>query len=260
MIKIRASSLAGLFDCPARWAAVHIDGIKSPSSGAAQLGTAVHAGAAVFDQARIDAAGITADDAAGAVVDAIWRPAEDVAWDDIAPREAERVGLRLHARYCAWAGSRAPFAAVELACGELEIADLGITLTGTTDRIYISDAGEYGIADIKTGKRAVSSAGVVATASHAAQLGVYELLAENATGEAMAAPARIIGASTTTGALAVSGDLIACRELLVGDGDQPGLLQHAAAIIKNGLFYGNPRSQLCSDRYCPAFATCKYRR
>lgn len=260
MIKIRASSLAGLFDCPARWAAVHIDGIKSPSSGAAQLGTAVHASAAIFDQARIDGAPVTADDAAVALVDAIWRPAEDVEWGDMAPREAEKIGLRLHARYCALSASRRPHFAVELSCGQLEIADLGISLTGTTDRVYIDDDGHLGIEDLKTGKRAVSRDGSVSVAAHAAQLGVYELLASVELGRDLLAPARITGMSTTTGEIGTSGDIIDCRTMLIGDEYEPGLLQHAAAIIKNGLFYGNPRSQLCSDRYCPAFATCKYRR
>ena len=46
MTTIRASSWADLFDCPARWYAKNVQGLRLPSSGAAALGTAVHAGTA----------------------------------------------------------------------------------------------------------------------------------------------------------------------------------------------------------------------
>lgn len=258
-VTIRASSLSELFDCPARWAAKHINGKRLPSSGAAQLGTAVHASTGLYDQARLDGNAITADEAAGALVDAIHRPADDVLWDEVTPREAERIGLQLHARYCSQIAPLQNYAAVELTCEALEIADLGLTLTGTTDRVYLAADGEMGIADLKTGKRSVSKEGVVSTAAHAAQLGAYELLAEHAIGRPLRAPANIIGLSTATGAVG-TGQLIDCRDLLIGDDDAPGLLQQASTLIHNGLFYGNPRSSLCSARYCPNHATCHYRK
>lgn len=79
-VTIRASSLGSLFDCPARWAATHIDGIRMPSNGKAALGKAVHASTAVYDQSTIDGLGITIDEAAGAAVDAIHRPDEETIW------------------------------------------------------------------------------------------------------------------------------------------------------------------------------------
>lgn len=85
IVAIRASSLPELFDCPARWEAKHIRGRRLPRSAAAQLGTAVHAGAAVFDVQRILGSPITPDDAAGEVVDAIHHPKEDVDWAKTAP-------------------------------------------------------------------------------------------------------------------------------------------------------------------------------
>ena len=71
MIKIRASSLSELFDCPARFEAKYVKGLRLPASDAALLGTAVHAGAALFDQSIIAGNPLTPDEAAGAVVDAI---------------------------------------------------------------------------------------------------------------------------------------------------------------------------------------------
>jgi hypothetical protein len=83
---IRASSLSELFDCAHRWEGKHLLGMRSPRSAPAQLGTAVHAGTARFDAARLPGGTpITADDAAGAVVDAIYRPEEAVDWADSSP-------------------------------------------------------------------------------------------------------------------------------------------------------------------------------
>jgi hypothetical protein len=70
-VTVRASSLAELFDCPARWEAKHLLRMRMPSSGAARLGTAIHAGTALFDQARLDGNPLTPSEAAGALIDAV---------------------------------------------------------------------------------------------------------------------------------------------------------------------------------------------
>lgn len=262
-IAIRASSLAGLFDCPARWEAHQLRGLRLPRSGKAQLGTAVHASTAVYDRSTLEGAGITVDEAAAAAVDAIHRPEEDVAWeDDLAADDAEKIALALHTRYCKEIAPAQDYAAVEVKCDRLEISDLGIALTGTTDRVRRSESG-FGIADLKTGKQAVGADGKVATAKHAMQLGVYELLAENASGLAITEPAQIIGMQTgkTEKAQRVGvAEVHTARELLVGTADQPGVLEHASRLIHTGAFYGNPSSPLCNPKYCAAFPTCSFRR
>jgi len=262
IISIRASSIPELFDCPARWEAKYIRGLHMPSSAAAQLGTAVHAGTATFDQAVLDGNPLSADEAAGAVVDAIHHPDRDVDWGEDNPNEAEKIGIALHKRYCAEIAPKQKYAAVEALCECLEISDLGLALTGTTDRVTVSEDG-YGIADLKTGKRAVAADGTVETAGHAAQIGVYELLAGAAMGQAIEAPAQIIGlqvAKTAKGQRAGIGTITHARELLVGDDDSPGLLQIAADMLHAGRFFGNPRSQLCSKKFCPAFEICRWRK
>lgn len=261
-MKIRASSLPELLDCPHRWESKNILGMRLPTSGAAQLGTAVHAGTAVFDQSRIVDAGLTAEDAAGAVVDAIWHPDQEVVWEDSSPREAEPIALALHRKYCAEISPQFTFTDVEAKCNQLEIADLGITLTGTTDRVFVSQDG-FGIADLKTGRSVVSTDGTVKTAGHAAQIAVYELLAEASTGRAIDAPARIIGlqaAKTEAGRRAAIGEITGAKELLVGTEDQPGLLEIASEMIKSGRLYGNPRSSLCGKKWCPVYDSCRFRR
>ena len=161
-ILIRASSLAGLFECPARWEAQNIRGLRTPSSGSARLGTAVHTSTALFDTSRMKGTGITPDEAAGAAVDAIHKPDEEVVWDDLQPTEAERIALSLHRLYCSTIAPRQTYAAVEATCERLDIADLGIALTGTVDRVRRTEDG-YGIADIKTGKSAVGADGTCKT-------------------------------------------------------------------------------------------------
>lgn len=264
LVKIRASSLPELFDCPARWEAKNIRRLRLPTSGAAQLGTAVHAGTALFDLSKIKSAGLTADDCAGEVVDAIWKPErDDVDWSELSQRDAEHIALALHRRYCTQISPRFQFADVEAECQALDITDLGIRLTGTTDRIYQDATGEYGIADIKTGKAAVGADGTVKTSGHAAQIAVYELLAEQATGKPIDAPAAIIGlqvAKTEEGRRAAVGRITGAKELLIGSDEQIGLLEIAAGFLKSGIFFGNPRSSLCNKKYCPAYQICRFRR
>ena len=263
-VTIRASSLSDLFDCPARWEAKHLLNKRLPTSDAARLGTAVHAGTAAYDQAVLDGAPISADDAAGAVVDKIWdNTDDDVVWDDLNQSEAEKIGLALHKMYCKEIAPRQEYIGVEVTCERLVLEDLGIALTGTTDRIRRTAYGFYGIADLKTGKTAVAADGTVKTAGHAGQLGVYSLLASHAIGQPLDAPAQIIGlttAKTDKGRRVGIGEVEGATDLLVGDDDNPGLLQMASKLIHNGDFYGNQRSALCSVKYCPAYNTCKWRR
>lgn len=259
---IRASSLGELFDCPARWAAKHIDGLRLPRSAAAQLGTAVHAGTAAFDSSRLPGGSpVSADDAAGALVDAIHHPEEDVDWDDTAPRDAERIALALHARYCADIAPRQTYLGVEVRCERLDLPELGIALTGTTDRVRKTARG-HGISDLKTGGKAVGVDGKAVTQGHGVQLGVYELLAEHAMGLPITEPAQIVGMQTgkTPAAQRVgTGEVQNARAALVGTEESPGLLEHASRLIRSGAFYGNPKSFLCSERYCPAHPTCRFK-
>ncbi len=259
-VTIRASSLAEIFDCPARWEAKHILGMRMPSSGAATLGTAVHAGTAVFDQSVIDGSGISISEAAGAVVDAIYKPEQDVAWDeDLQPKTAEKIALALHTKYCSEISPRQDYVGVEITCERLEISDLGIALTGTTDRIRRTPQG-LGVSDLKTGSRAVGSDGRAVTSGHGPQLGVYELLAERSIDQPITAPAEIIGMQTAKTTQKVgTGHVHNAKAALLGDAESPGLLEHAAGIIHAGRFYGNPKSTLCSAKYCPRHSICKYK-
>lgn len=265
IVPIRASSFSTLLDCPARWHAQHIQGLAFPSSAAAHLGTSIHASTAAFDQARIDGLNITASDAAGVFVDTLRDPNADVDWEgaEITRREAEATGLTLHTMYCQQISPTQDFIAVEETMPDLPVDfhDLGvrILLTGHIDRIRRTDEG-LGVADLKSGKSAVGKDGTVETSQHLAQLGIYELLTEAAIDRQLTAPAAIYGMST--GAERRVGIGVAeapPKGLLLGEEGEPGLLEMAARLIANDIWWGNPRSQLCSSRYCPAFSTCKWK-
>ena len=261
-ISIRASSLGELFDCPARWEAKHIRNLRLPRSAAAQLGTAVHEGAALYDQSRLDGNPLSADETAGAVVDALQHPREDVDWEDTSAAEVERMALPLHGLYCREIAPRQEYVAVEATCENLTLTDIGLTLTGTVDRVRSTPTG-LGISDIKTGKTAVAADGTVNTQGHAAQLAVYEIIAGHAIGRTIDAPAQIIGlqvAKTDKGRRVGVGTIHDARDILLDDGESPGLLRHAATMLHTGNFYGNPSSKLCNPKYCPAHAGCRWRK
>lgn len=261
-ITIRASSLGGFFDCPARFKATHIENRRIPSTGKAILGRAIHASTAVYDQSRIDGTGITIDESVGAAVDLIHKPDEEVSWEDDNPKDAERIAISLHVKYCNEVAPTQTYQAVEIACDALEISDLGITLTGTTDRIRVTPDG-YGIVDIKTGKAAVSADGTVKTSSHAMQQAVYELLASHAIGERITAPALIVGMNTakTSASQRVGiGEIHYAMDVLLGDEDSPGALEIVSRMIHADLMPGNPRSMMCHKRFCPVYDSCRWRR
>ncbi len=121
-----------------------------------------------------------------------------------------------------------------------------------------------GIADLKTGKTAVSADGTVKTQGHAAQVGVYEILAQAALGVPMEAPAQIIGlqvAKTDKGRRVGTGEISFAREVLLdGPEGEPGFLRMASRLVHSGDFYGNPRSPLCSEKFCPAYRICRWRK
>lgn len=263
IVTVRASALSDFLDCPARAEAKHLLGMRMPSNGKAALGTAVHKSTALYDGSELEGKGLTVEETAAAAVDAIRSPNEDVVWDeDESKDDAEKVALALHRKYCNEIAPKQDYAAVEVTCEKLEITDIGLALQGTTDRIRKTDDG-YAISDIKTGKTAVAADGRVKVAGHTYQLGVYELLAERASGLAITGPAQIVGLNTakTDKAQRVgTGEVHGAREVLVGDQDSPGILEAVAAMIHSGNFFGNPRSMLCHERYCPIHHRCKYRK
>lgn len=262
-ITIRASSFGALFDCPARWCAIHLEGRRSPQSANAALGTAIHAGTAVFDADRVKHVEPSLSAAEDAAVESVRKPREETIWDDESADKAERVARSLVGRYCTMESPRHEFVAVEASVERLLITDLAIELTGHVDRVRATDEG-YGIADLKSGKTAVGTDGRAKTHGHAAQMGVYELVAQAATQLPITAPAQIIGLQTnlTPEKQRIgTAQIIGAREVLLGDEGHSGLLATASKIVHGEIEpWGNAKSMMCSATYCPAYSTCFYRR
>ena len=261
LVTIRASSLGSLFDCPARWIAIHIEGRRMPQNAKAALGTALHAGTASFDAERVAGHLPSVSVAKDAAYESIAKPRDETIWDG-EREDAEKIAISLTGRYCDLESFKHDFVAVEASVESLTISDLGLVLTGTTDRVERTD-GEFGISDIKSGKTAVSTDGRASTKGHGAQMGVYELVAEAATGLKITAPAKIIGLQTnkTPDKQRIgTGEIIGAREVLLGDENNVGLLATASRIAHGEMVWGNPKSTLCHPNYCPNFKTCFWRR
>jgi hypothetical protein len=261
---IRASSLGELFDCPARWAAKYLEGRTSYTSGRSHLGTALHKGAGLFDQARIEGSPISVEDATDAFVDAIKKPEGEVRWIDVTKDEAIERGVRLTVNYCNDIAPLETYQAVELKCEPLTISmenGVKITLTGQADRVRL--VGEHkGISDLKSGTRIVNAKGEVSVDKHVAPLGTYELievLVKQTTGEEMLADAQVIALPTKGDPTPRTTTVRRPSRVLLGDENRPGLLHAAARMIEAETFYGNPQSMLCSERFCPAYKTCWWR-
>lgn len=262
-LTVRASSWAGLFDCAYRWEGIYLLGLKNVVGLRAALGTAIHAGTAAFDQSRLDNSGVSIDDAAGVMIDKLRDPDNefDPKRDDITMSDAERVGLSLLVKYCSDVSPRYNFVAVEMETKPLDI-DCGggviVRLTGTMDRARIRKAEHgVGIADLKSGGTAVQK-GVANTKGHGPQIGTYELLYEHSTGEPITDDAEIIGLKTLGTPEVATATIKNAKRVMVGTEDTPGLIEFAAEMFKSGRFYPNPKSLLCSDKYCPRYSRCHF--
>ena len=258
----RASSWGGLFDCAYRWEGEHMLGLRRPSSLRATLGTAVHAGTAAFDTGRITGKAITIDEAAGVFVDVLMHPSDEVDYsnDDLTVKEAELIGLKLTTRYCAEISPAYDYLAVERKLSPFSIdcgGNVVVKLTGSMDRARVCMTSEgVIISDMKTGSRVIEK-GIAVTKGRAPQLGTYQLMYENETGDRTVG-SQIVALKTNTKAEIAVSRVFDARRIMVGTEEFPGLLQYAAEMFRSGLFPPNPQSVLCSNKYCSRWDTCPY--
>lgn len=264
--RVRASGLPTAMDCAYRWEGDQMLGLRMPSSPRALLGSVVHHGTAVFDTALLQHNPISLDDAATATVENIAerQKLEPVAWrnDDITRKQVEVVALDLVYRYCRDWAPKTAYTAVELTVKPLTI-DCGggvkVTLTGTLDRTrtVVGAGGKPRVRDLKTGRRAVV-AGAANTSSHRPQLGVYEVLTAHTLGVEVDDTSEVLGLGTEGKRPIAESEVSGCRDLVLGTPEYPGLLQFVADNLRQGRFPPNPRSPLCSPKYCARWNSCPY--
>lgn len=261
---VRASSWSTLFDCSLRWYYQNVIGLRLPSGGAAQLGTAIHRATAVYDTPRLTGGVSNLREACDALAETIEKPSGDVQWDDdLRPDAAIGIGIALTAKYAEQIAPVHEYLAVEVRCDALDVStDHGvIRLTGTTDRVRVTPDGRKGISDLKSGGKAVDTNGRANTKGRHLQTGIYKLMAENALSETLDAPDEIIGLNTGKTAVAQrvgTAEIPDSRTPLVGYDGVPGLIELAARMLKTGTFQPNPQSYLCSPKYCAGFHRCKF--
>lgn len=263
-LTVRASSWPDLFDCAYKWEGIHLLGMRNTVGLRAALGTAIHAGTAVFDQGRLDDSGVSVIDATGVMIDKLRDPENefDHGKDDITMKEAEFIGISLVSEYCKVWSPKYNFVAIEMNTKEFDI-DCGngvvIRLKGTLDRARIKKTSMgVGIADLKSGGNSVQN-GVAVTKGHGAQIGTYELLYEHTTGDRITADSEIIGLKTKGKAEIGFGSIRNAKNIMTGDDNTPGLIELAAHMFKTGKFYPNSRSILCSEKFCPRWKSCSFK-
>lgn len=263
VVRVRASSLADFFDDPLRWRSAHIDGIYGKTYGRSHLGTAIHYGTGWFDAQRVEGDSPSVGKAVQKFLEALHDD-QYVTWEDIKKSAAEKIGKTLVAKYCDEISPQFEFVTVESRCEPLEL-DMPngfiFELTGTIDRVYARD-GRYGVADLKSGTGVIGQDGEVKVAPHGPQLAEYELIETQAnllTGQAMTLPALIIALSTSSLDIKVA-EVDNPRSLLFGDHEHKGYLRIMSEMMEAQHYYGNPRSMLCTPRYCAIYDNCFYRR
>jgi hypothetical protein len=246
MIQIRASSISELLDCSRRWESKHVLRIQYPRSAAAHIGTSIHAGTAIYDASWQSEDAIEA--ANEAAIRELENPTEEVDWGDMPDKERVQRVLTGMSAYID--NVKREYTEIELALEPImvDVAGTEIMLTGTTDRVRLSE-GKIGITDIKTSARTQTGARA------APQLGIYQFMTETYLGMEMDLPAEIIGINTSKGTVTIT-EIPRAKEIVLGTPDQPGLLEGAASILRSGMFPPNPSSMMCSVKYCPIYATC----
>jgi hypothetical protein len=258
---LRASSVPVFLDCPARWEAIHLHGMRTSSTVQSKFGTSLHSGVAAFDRRRMIETDGIAEEANAAFVDELAKPEDGVKWETGEYEKAQKIGLELLKKYFSDIAPLRKFVAVETRCPdyELDIEGVVLRLTGTLDRIRQDVEGRMGISDFKSGETAVRADGTVVVSPHRSQLGMYEILGSKVTGFHMSLPSEIIGLQTNGKARVGIGEMHNAAESLIGTEEAPGTLVFIARMLKNGIFFGNPKSLMCSNKFCPVHKTCKFR-
>jgi hypothetical protein len=262
-VPIRASGLAELFDCAARFAGKNFLGHRGQTYGRSHLGSALHYATAWFDNERTLPDGAPDTETAVDKFITYLRADDRVMWADIPKQQAEKIGITLVTHYCLEISAQYQWAKVEATCEPIEIAmpnGVIFEITGHVDRVYEENA-RYGIADFKTSSRIIAADGSLAVDRHGLQLAIYELLeiqAAKATGLTIDLPALVLGFSTSGRMEILAEKIRNPHALLFGDGENKGYLIAASEIIERQMYVGNTYSMLCSERYCASYNHCFY--
>ena len=258
---VRASSWGRLFDCAHAWEGTHILGMRKASGMRALLGTAVHAGTAAYDRARLEGTPCTPDDAAGVLIDELRNPVQDVdlTQDGLSIDEAERIALTVLVKYCAEVAPKFHYIDVETTLDPLDI-DCGqgmtVRLTGTMDRARVAETeGGIVVPDVKTGTACWPTAKRSRRPRRADRHLPADVRANEECPHGWLADHRAVHQRTSRRAVSPVFD---ARRVMVGQADQPGS-RTRGRDVPHRPFSPNPSSVLCSAKYCARWSTCLFR-
>lgn len=267
-----------LFDCGYAWEGENILGIRKAPSSRTHLGTALHASTAIMDEGQMNGEPLELDEATEVFHHHFTNPEYeiDTHYDDVPAPQLEHIGIKLNKLYYEEISPRYVWDSIEKQINgvEIDVPTQGVTieLTGKRDRSRTvnlrrkkdtadSNVNVLGPArqiwDIKSGKQAVQH-GAAKTKGHRPQLGIYQLIEELQSGEAVDDDAVIVGMQTSKQPKVATGVCEKPKQLLIGTKDSPGLIELAATMLKTGIFYPNPDSWLCDERYCARWQMCPY--
>lgn len=266
-VTIRASSMAGLFDCAYRWEGEHLLGFTKESNGRMHLGTALHEATATMDSGKMKDISYEVDEVLDMFDNSFNHQDYDVNWryDDLNKNQAEGIGMLLSKKYYLEVTKKTTFSQVEKQIEpvviEVERYDIAIELTGKLDRgrTVVGPHDDHGIVDLKSGKLAVNPQGYANTKGHAVQIGVYELLDEVSSDYVINLPAKIIGLKTSQTPVIGEGLIYGAKDRLIGNDNQPGYIEMAAQMLSSGMFPPNTKSMLCNKKYCSRWDQCPYK-
>lgn len=255
-IIIRASSLSTYVDCPRR-AACSVEHAAIVDAGyvlrtlprhiGASTGTATHAGAEHILKNKLDGRALVGvNDASEAAINSLdGELAKETTWDDTTPNRnaAQHQVVRQVAQF--WLDAEPliePTAVEERLSAELEP---GVVATGRVDCREIGR-----LDDLKTGRKR----------ANAAQYGLYALIAE-AHGHIIADLREIFIKRVRLTATQPAAEMIeydtdsAKRAAMAIAGRMISDINEFRDTEDPWSFLANPRSMLCSDRFCPAHGT-----
>jgi superfamily I DNA/RNA helicase/RecB family exonuclease len=177
-LRLTASALTALADCPARWFLEREAGGERASTQSQGFGNVVHALADRIGRHEIDASGDLAAvvDELMAHVDQVWAEIPfRTPWSSSREREEARAALT---RFLAWHNrpdARTVLATEEEVRASVTLADGSeVSLHGYADRLEIDDDGRVVVIDLKTTKYPPQESDI---ATHP-QLGLYQLAVE----------------------------------------------------------------------------------
>ncbi len=255
-MRIRPSAVSGHYECAFKWAKQFLEGVDGPTNIRAAIGTGVHASAEQFwedvkPREDVETYSLSAMvDRGVAALDEEIKKGVDFGSDG----ENRDSAIKLISKGAlAFAEDIAPFTPMPEFVEEYFEVPLDhwfVTAVGGTVDYY----GAKTVSDIKTSSRKPTAS------SHVVQQSIYRYLVEANNHEVAANTIQgiTLGKSKVEGnTLPLQTNVEQAKFMINGILDKLDIMQQDM-VPRHVLFQGNPKSYLCSEKWCPNFKTCPF--